>query len=130
MATTYKILHYLGPIHTLRRWCQEMLAYSFACIHRTHKMMIDVDYMSRLHNNLVRQHMILANALSVADRSARPCAYKEHTWDYVLSKGKYSIKPSTKLPTEIHNYSTNEPHLRKLRWTKRRLSTAPQALCQ
>ena len=70
-------------------------------------MMIDVDYMSRLHNNLVRQHMILANALLVADRNARPCAYKEHTWEYVLSKGKYSIKPSTKFPMDVHNYFTN-----------------------
>ena len=39
MKTMYKILSYDGPIHTLRRWTQELLAYSFICVHRPNTMM-------------------------------------------------------------------------------------------
>ena len=35
---------------------------------------------------------MLANAWSLADRAARPCAYKITTLDALLSKGKYSTK--------------------------------------
>ena len=57
--------------------------------------------------------MILSNALSTADRDACPCAYKEYTWDYVLSKVKYSINPSTKMPMDVHNYIRNEDPAQK-----------------
>ena len=42
MKTTYKIMHYTGPTHTLRRWCQELLAHNFSCVHRSHNMMIEI----------------------------------------------------------------------------------------
>ena len=29
MKTTNRTMHYTGPIHILRRWCQELLAYIF-----------------------------------------------------------------------------------------------------
>ena len=43
MATLYKILDYDGPIHILRRWCQELQAYNMLTLHRSAKFMIDVD---------------------------------------------------------------------------------------
>ena len=92
MKTTYKILHYVGPIHILRRWYQELLAYNFSCIHRSHLMMVDVDYLSRMHNSLVKSHVVIANRLSLADRSKRPAAYSGDALDIVLSKGTYTIK--------------------------------------
>ena len=56
MKTTYKIMHCIELIHILRRWCQELLAYNISCIHRNHLMMADVNYLSRIHNEL-RKHM-------------------------------------------------------------------------
>ena len=75
MKTTYKIMHYTGPIHIMRRWCQELLAYSFSCLHRSHTMMIDVDYLSRMHDPLIQTHVTIANRMSLSDRAARPGAY-------------------------------------------------------
>ena len=43
MKSLYKILDYDGPIHSLRRWSQELLAYNFETIHRPATMMKDVD---------------------------------------------------------------------------------------
>ena len=92
MKTTYKIIHYTGPIHILRRWCQELLAYHFSCIHRSHLMMVDVDYLSRMHNDLVKSHVVLANMLLLADRAARPGAYDADVLADVLQRGKYTVK--------------------------------------
>ena len=103
MKTKYKILNYQGPIHVLRRWCQELLAYSFSCIHRSHTMMVDVDYLSRMHDNLFKKHTLLANAWSLVDRAAHPCAYKSATFDLLLSKGKYSSKSLS--ASEVHTYT-------------------------
>ena len=64
MKTTYKIVYYTGPIHILRRWCQELLAYNFSCIHRGHDMMQDVDYLSCIKNNLIKAHLLIRDQLS------------------------------------------------------------------
>ena len=92
MKTTYRIMHYTGPIHILRRWCQELLAYNFSCIHRSHSIMVDVDYLSRMHNELIKSHVSIANRLSLVDRATRPEAYSETILDYQLQRGKYSVK--------------------------------------
>ena len=77
MKPTYRIMHYTGPIHILRRWCQELLAYNFSCIHRSPSMMVDVDYLSRMHNKLIKSHVSIATRLSLVDRATRPEAYSE-----------------------------------------------------
>ena len=92
MKTTYRIMHYTGPIHILRRWYQELLAYNFSCIHRSYLMMIDVDYLSRMHNELIKSHVSIANRLSLSDRATRPEEYSETILDYQLQRGKYSVK--------------------------------------
>ena len=67
-------------------------------------MMIDVDYLSRMHDKLVKNHTMLANAWSLADRAARPCAYKSTTLEMLLSKGKYSTKSLS--PTTAHMHTS------------------------
>ena len=47
MKTTYRILEYDGPIHSLRRWSQELQCYHFVAYHRPATMMIDVDTLNR-----------------------------------------------------------------------------------
>ena len=92
MKTTYRIMYYTGPIHILRRWCQELLAYNFSCIHRSHSIMVDVDYLSRMHNELIKSHVSIANRLSLVDRETRPEGYSETILDYQLQRGKYLVK--------------------------------------
>ena len=96
MKTTYKILYYTGPIHILQRWCQELPAYNVSCIHHSHLMMIDVDYLSRINNKLIKTHVSIANRLSLTDRALRPEAYDVAVLTHILSKGKYSVKPQSK----------------------------------
>ena len=79
MATTYKIIFYTCPIHTLMKWSQELHGYYFLCIHRCHKMMVDMNYLSRMYDNLVKQHVIVENILSLADRCNQPYEYKAAT---------------------------------------------------
>ena len=33
MKTTYKIMHYTGYIHILRRWYKDLIVCNFSCIH-------------------------------------------------------------------------------------------------
>ena len=71
-----EILEYVGPIHQIRRWAQELLGYFFQVFHRPARMMRDVDGLTRLYENpLVSQHLHLAHQLYLADRAARPAAY-------------------------------------------------------
>ena len=116
MKTTYNILHYTGPIHVLHRWCQDLLAYSFSFIHRSYDMMVDVDYLSRMHERLVKSHTVLSNAWSLADREARPCAYKCAMLDMLLRKDKYSTKSlTTSISTHILNNISLPPPYKKLK---------------
>ena len=84
MKTTYKIMHYTEPIHILRRWYQELLAYNLLCIHRSHLIMVDVDYLSRMHKKLIKTHVFIANRLSLVDRETRPEAYSNNILDSQL----------------------------------------------
>ena len=88
MKTTYKILHYNGPIHILCCWCQELLSYNFSCIHRSRLMMVDVDYLSRMHNSLVKNHVLFANSVALSNRLSRPDAYEESALATMIDKGR------------------------------------------
>ena len=119
MKTTYKIMHYTGPIHILRRWCQELLAYHFSCLHRSHTMMIDVDYLSRMHDPLIQTHVTIANRMSLSDRAARPGAYDYDTLMSLFQRGKYSLKVSKNNTTSLVTACQNVVHVQK----KARLDT-------
>ena len=56
-------------------------------------MMIDVDYLSRINNKLIKTHVSIANRLSPTDRALRPEASDVAVLTHTLSKGKYSVKP-------------------------------------
>ena len=94
MKPTYKVMHYIGPIHILRRWYQELLACNFSCIHRSHDTMQDVDYLSCIKKILIKDHLLICNQLSLADRALRPGAYDETVISSILAQGKYSSKQS------------------------------------
>ena len=57
-------------------------------------MMVDVDYLSRIHNDLVKAHGLIANQLSLVDRSVRPGAYSSEVLATILQRGKYLVKLS------------------------------------
>ena len=91
MKTVYKILNYDGPVHTLRRWSQELLAYSFTCVHRPNNMMHDVDALSRYHDPLVAAHMSCATMYRRQDMTNRSDAYSSSVFDSLLQSNKYTL---------------------------------------
>ena len=70
-----EILEYEGNISQICRWAQELLGYQFTVVHRTYKMMMDVDALSRRFGPLITQHCPIAYILHSADVSNRPDAY-------------------------------------------------------
>ena len=64
-------------------------------------MMVDVDYLSRMHNWLIQAHATVVNTFAKVDRVARPCVYKVDTWDTLLAKGRYSFKPSRQTVSKV-----------------------------
>ena len=52
-------------------------------------MMVDVDYLSRIHNELIKTHVSIANRLSLGDMATRPESYNENILDSQLQHGKY-----------------------------------------
>ena len=91
MKTVYKILNYDGPVHTLRRWSQELLAYSFTCVHRPNSMMQDVDALSRYHDPLVAAHISCATMYRRQDMTNRSDAYSSSVFDSLLQSNKYTL---------------------------------------
>ena len=92
MNTVYKILSYDGPIHTLRRWTQELLAYSFTCVHRPNAIMQDVDALYRYLHPLVAQQTKSVAFYRSKDINDRADAYSSSVFDEILRSNKYLIK--------------------------------------
>ena len=92
MKTVYKILSYDGLIHTLRRWTQELLAYSFTYVHRLNIMMQDVDALSRYLDPLVAQQAKFVGFFRNKDISNRADTFSSSVFDENLSSNKYAIK--------------------------------------
>ena len=55
-------------------------------------MVVDVDYLSRKHNELIKKHVSIANQLSLVDRETRSEAYSENILDSQLQRETYSVK--------------------------------------
>ena len=55
-------------------------------------MMSNVDYLSRIHNSLVKNHVLFANSLVLSDWLSRPDAYEELVLVVMLAKCQYSMK--------------------------------------
>ena len=91
MKTIYKILNYDGPIHTLRRWTHELLAYSFTCAHQHNTMMQDVDALSRYQDPLVAEHTVISNQYQQQDTVNCKATYSSSVFDKLLKANKYAI---------------------------------------
>ena len=48
-----EILDYEGPIPMIGYWAQELLGYHFTVVHRSSRMMVDVDALSRRYGPLI-----------------------------------------------------------------------------
>ena len=92
MKTVYKILNYDGPIHTLRRWTQELLTYAFTCVHRRNTMMQDVDALFRYLYPLVAQQANFVAFIRSEDINDHADAYSSSVFDELLRSNKYAIK--------------------------------------
>ncbi len=75
-----EVLHYEGSISYVCRWSQELLGYHFACVHRSNRMMMDVDGLTRRYGKSVATHIAVAYHLHASDYSARPAAYESDTF--------------------------------------------------
>ena len=86
-----EILDYNGPIAMMCRWAQELLGYHFSILHRSARMMIDVDGLSRRFGAIIAQHLCVAALLYKYDVMKRPDAYNQ---DLSEVDGATSITPS------------------------------------
>ena len=99
-----EILEYDGPIHMCRRWAQELLGYTFTCVHRTSKMMLDVDGIcrGRYHDPLIASHFDIANSNKTLDKQQNPDKYYPSTFESSLKRRKRNTTPkqdTTTFPT-------------------------------
>ena len=92
MKSIYNILTYDGPVHALRRWLQELLVYSFTCLHRPNSMMADVDALSRRYDPLVAEYTAFAAMYRTTDTRTRPAAYCDTAFTELLAANRYTIK--------------------------------------
>ena len=76
MRFNQEIFEYIGSIHQLRRWSQELFAYDFSIIYRSAKMMKDVDACSRHLNTLVHSYLVTVYSMRRRDVITRPYAYR------------------------------------------------------
>ena len=73
MKSTSKILEYNGQIHTLRRWCQELMAYDFTPLHRPCNIMKDVDAMNRgPYHKIINDYEKMSAVIQVEDMTNNP----------------------------------------------------------
>ena len=68
-------LEYIGSIHQLRHWSQELFGCEFAIIHRAASMMKDVDGLSRHIDILIHRYFTQASRMRLADIAQRLFAY-------------------------------------------------------
>ena len=87
-----EILEYNGSSHQLRRWCQELMGYNFAIIHRKVRMMRDVDALSRRFGKAITLHVMQAHLMRSRDVLARSLACS-------LDHFHASSKPQRVLPS-------------------------------
>ncbi len=91
-----EVLDYTGTIHMVSRWAQELLGYSFSVVHRSAKMMGDVDALTRRFGNHLASHFFISTILRGQDRLDRPRAYLHTTF----SKQPTRIKSKSNAASE------------------------------
>jgi hypothetical protein len=72
-----EILEYEGNIAMVSRWAQELLGYHFTVIHRSARMMVDVDGLTRRFGKPIAEYIMIAHIMSKRDQKMRPEAYRD-----------------------------------------------------
>ena len=70
-----EVLEYKGTILLVCRWVQELLVYHFTIVHRSKKMMLYVDALTRRFLHLISHYIDISALLSYRNRSKSPRAY-------------------------------------------------------
>lgn len=91
-----EILEYDGTISQIYHWSQELLGYQFTVVHRSYKMMMDVDTLSRRFGTLIVQHCAITYMIHSVDIQNRPDAYDDSNFT-VHKQTKVKVKPSSSL---------------------------------
>ena len=95
------ILEYTGPIHTLRRWSQELMSYNFVPLHRPCTMMKDVDALNRgPYHRVINSYNALTSLMREHGKKENTAAYDTETFNTLLTKGIYSVKCLKKSSTK------------------------------
>ena len=84
-----EILEYDGPIPISCRWAQELLGYQFTVVHRSNRMMVDVDSPTRRFGPLTAYHCMIAGILQRRGESFLPTAYDSSSF-HTRSSAKLS----------------------------------------
>ena len=97
-----EVLEYDGSIVTVSKWDQKLINYHFSVIHRSARMMVDVDALSGRYGSLPTQHMQIASIISLCDKEQRPVVYTN----------KFStIENTTEIPASAEAQSSAIPIL-------------------
>ena len=97
------ILEYVGSIHALRRWSQELMAYDCFPVHRPDFMMRDVDALSRgPYHKVVNSYSAMTYTLHEQDTREFPPAYSASVLKTLMKSGKYTLKVVPWLPQPVH----------------------------
>ena len=59
------------------RWAQELLGYHLTILHRSARMMIDVDGLTRRFGRIIATHLTVAALLHKIDTIKQPLAYEQ-----------------------------------------------------
>ena len=70
-----EVLEYNSSTNQLKSWSHELLAYEFACIHRTNKMMNDVDRIYRHTDPFIHRYLWDAATMHSKDIHLQPFVY-------------------------------------------------------
>ncbi len=110
-----QVTTYLGDVHQLRRWSQELLSYDYTFVHRPNRMMRDVDALSRGRHiddisatGLISEYEVIATALYVADRQNRQGAYSTATFPEHALRNSATVPVDAlpiRQPTSVCNFA-------------------------
>ena len=70
-----EVLEYSDTIPMVCRWVQELLGYQFTVVHRSNRIMVDVDSLTRRYGPLIAMHCMVATILRQRDITLKALAY-------------------------------------------------------
>ena len=85
------VLEYNRPISVVNCWIQELLAYNYTVMHRSCKMIQDVDSLTRRFGRLVRNHLCISAIFHDLEPKRRSNVYYSHVFASHTSKKAHEI---------------------------------------